>query len=47
MEVSINGDTRNGWFINPIKIDDLGAPPFQETIKIIPARDPKHGPNSV
>ena len=39
MEVSINGDTRgyriplNGWFMmeNPVKIDDLEGPPFEET----------------
>jgi len=32
MEVSQNGG-KNGWFImdNPIKMDDVGVPPFQET----------------
>ena len=33
MEVSLDGDTPNGWFIpqNPTKMDDLGVPSFQET----------------
>ena len=29
LEVSIDGDTQNGWFTmeSPIKMDDLGVPP--------------------
>ena len=35
LEVSINGGTPiAGWFIreNPYKMDDLGVPPFTETL---------------
>jgi hypothetical protein len=34
MEVSINSDIPNGWFIeeNPMKMDDLGVLPFQESL---------------
>ena len=33
MEVSINGDPQNGCFVteNPMKMDDLEVPLFQET----------------
>ena len=34
LELSINWGIQNGWLIieNPIKMDDLGVPLFQETI---------------
>ena len=40
MEVSITGVPNSGWFIkeNPIKMDDLGVPLFQETIEWSSAR---------
>ena len=35
MEVSINGGTPNSWMVyfmeNPLNMDDLRVPPFQET----------------
>ena len=33
VRVSINGVPPNGWCLmeNPIEVDDLGVPPFQET----------------
>ena len=38
MEVSINGEPPNGWFImeKPIKVDDLGVHLFQETTINVP-----------